>query len=207
MMLSMDRALNSGSTGVGQSFTATLEADLVGQDGRVVIPMGNKAFGQIVQAKAAGHLFGKPQLTIEFTSLRVSGQLIPIQAQEVSASGQGSGRSTARKVGAGALVGAAFGGGRGAGIGAAIGGAAALLTRGDQINIPQGALLDVKLAAPIVSKVGTPAPVAASPPPAAAPASSSPASSNPQQKKQECIKQLMGQGFSAEDAISTCDKS
>jgi hypothetical protein len=201
MMLSMDQALSSDSTAVGQSFTATLESDLVGQNGQVVIPMGNKAFGKIVQAKSAGHVVGKSEMSIEFTDVRVNGQLIPIQAQGVQASGQGSGRSTARKVGAGALIGAAFGRGRGAAVGAMIGGAAAVLTRGDQINIPKGTLLDVKLSAPLVSRVGTPAPVAT---PAAAPAPSGASGQSAEQKKQECIKKLMAQGFSADDAISTC---
>jgi len=147
--------------------------------------------------------------------------LYPIQSQGVKAVGEGSGRDTARKVGAAALVGGAFGGGSGAAKGAAIGGAAALLTRGKKVRIPKGTLLELQLVAP--ARVPAPAPVAAAaaapvapaapaapvggttatPAPTAAPAAA-PAASDAEQKA--CVKKLMANGFTADEALASCKK-
>ncbi|MEI9935753.1 MAG: hypothetical protein WDO69_00880 [Pseudomonadota bacterium] len=202
--------------GAGLRFRASLEAALPDAAGNVLVPAGTKVLGIIADAKSAGRLVGKSELEVDFTDLQINGLLFPIQSQGVKAVGEGSGRDTARKVGAAALIGGAFGGGSGAAKGAAIGGAAALLTRGKQIRIPSGTLLELSLlaparvpapaAAPVVAVTTTVAvaPVpAASAGPAAAPAVA-PASSEAEQKA--CVKKLMANGFSADEALSACNK-
>jgi len=209
------------SRGAGVRFTASLEGALQDASGVVLVPAGTTVMGVIAESKAAGRLVGKSEVEIAFTDLRINGVLYPIQSQGVKAVGEGSGRDTARKVGAAALVGGAFGGGSGAAKGAAIGGAAALLTRGKKVRIPKGTLLELQLVAP--ARVPAPAPVAAAaaapvapaapaapvggttatPAPTAAPAAA-PAASDAEQKA--CVKKLMANGFTADEALASCKK-
>lgn len=227
-MMRLDDNVDSAK-GAGVRFTASLEAALPDASGNVIVPAGTKVMGLIAESKAAGRLVGKSEMEIAFTDLRINGVLFPIQSQGVKAAGEGSGRDTARKVGAAALIGGAFGGGSGAAKGAAIGGAAALLTRGQQVRIPSGTMLELTLvaparvpapaaaigpaaplAAPAVATAPVTAPVAA---PLAAPvaapvpagtAAVAPAQSEAEQKA--CVKKLMANGFSADEALGACNK-
>jgi len=220
LLVRLDETLDSARTPAGQSFTATLEADLVGGDGATVVPMGSTVLGKIVEAQASGRVVGRAELEIAFTEVRVNGRLIPIQSQGVQAVGENTARKSARQVAAGALIGGAIGGKDGAGKGAMVGGAAALMTRGNQIQIPAGTLLELQLLAPLVNDAApaaapatavatapaaatpgaaAPAPAAGQAPPAAAPPASGDA-------KKDCIQKLMGQGFSADEAIKTCER-
>ncbi|MEI9947528.1 MAG: hypothetical protein WDO74_00715 [Pseudomonadota bacterium] len=212
----LDDNVDSGR-GAGLRFRASLEAALPDAAGNVLVPAGTKVMGLIVESKSAGRVVGKSELEIAFTDLEINGLLFPIQSQGVKAVGEGSGKDTARKVGAAALVGGAFGGGSGAAKGAAIGGAAALLTRGKQVRIPSGTLLELALYAP--AKVPAPAPVApvvavtttvaVAPAPTAATASAAaPATGSAQSEAEQkaCVKKLMVNGFSADEALSACNK-
>jgi len=216
-MMRLDDNVDSAK-GAGVRFTASLEAALPDAQGNVLVPAGTKVIGVIAEAKSAGRLVGKSELEIAFTDLRVNGLLFPIQSQGVKAVGEGSGRDTARKVGAAALIGGAFGGGSGAAKGAAIGGAAALLTRGQQVRVPSGTLLELTLIAPArvpapAAPVALAAPVAptevaAAPVPATPPsgsAAAAPAQSEAEQKA--CVKKLMANGFTADEALGSCKKS
>jgi len=217
-------------SGAGLRFRASLEAALLDTAGNVVVPAGTKVMGLIAEAKSAGRVVGKSELEIAFTDLQINGLLFPIQSQGVKAVGEGSGRDTARKVGAAALIGGAFGGGSGAAKGAAIGGAAAMLTRGKEIRIPSGTVLELSLVAPArvpapVAAVAVVAvvPVAAAPgaapaaapaasvaaAPAAAPAAGAPtsaASAQAEAEQKACVKKLMANGFSADEALASCNK-
>jgi len=222
LVVRLDETLDSARTPAGQSFTATLEADLVGGDGATVVPMGSTVLGKIVEAQASGRVVGRAELEIAFTEVRVNGRLIPIQSQGVQAVGENTARKSARQVAAGALIGGAIGGKDGAGKGAMVGGAAALMTRGNQIQIPAGTLLELQLLAPLVNDAAAPpaapttavaaapttaapAPVAGQAPPAGQAAPAAPPSASGDAKK-DCIQKLMGQGFSADEAIKTCER-
>lgn len=150
LLVRLDQPLDSARMPPGQRFSATLEADLLGSKGERLVPAGSTVFGQLVAVQSSGRVAGQSQLDVAFTDVRINGTLVPIQAQGVKAVSEATGRDTARKVGAGALVGAAFGGGSGALKGAAVGGAVAILTKGAQVNIPAGTLLEVLLGAPLV---------------------------------------------------------
>src|SRR6478752_502244 len=167
LVMRLDDNVDSAK-GAGVRFSASLEAALPDASGNVIVPAGTKVLGIIAESKSAGRLVGKSEMEIAFTDLQINGMLFPIQSQGVKAVGEGSGRDTARKVGAAALIGGAFGGGSGAAKGAAIGGAAALLTRGKEIRIPAGTLLELSLIAP--ARVPAPAAPAVAPAAAAAPA-------------------------------------
>ncbi|HEY0465324.1 MAG TPA: hypothetical protein VGC79_14015 [Polyangiaceae bacterium] len=215
-MMRLDENVDSAK-GAGVRFTASLEAALPDATGNVIVPAGTKVMGIIEEAKSAGRLVGKSEIEVAFTDLNINGVLFPIQSQGVKAVGEGSGRDTARKVGAAALVGGAFGGGSGAAKGAAIGGAAALLTRGKQVKIPAGTLLELALTAPARVPAPAAAPAAvvtttvtvAPGPPAAAAAPAPAAAAAPAQSEAEqkaCVKKLMANGFSADEALSACNK-
>jgi hypothetical protein len=207
--------IDSGK-GAGLRFTASLESALPDASGNVLVPAGTKVLGIVHDAQSAGRVAGKSELEIAFTDLQINGLLFPIQSQGVKAVGEGSGRDTARKVGAAALIGGAFGGGSGAAKGAAIGGAAAVLTRGKEVRIPAGTVLELSLVAP----ARVPAPVAAAPAPvevapvaaapAAAPAGAAAAAPAPsaaaEAEQKACVKKLMANGFTADEALSSCSK-
>jgi len=92
--------------GAGTRFTATLEANLVGTDGKVVAERGATVYGQLAQAQSAGRLAGRSQMTMILTDILIDNQLVPVRTSSVQAvSQQSSGGSTARNVGAGAAVG------------------------------------------------------------------------------------------------------
>jgi hypothetical protein len=224
LVMRLDDNVDSAK-GAGVRFSASLEAALPDASGNVLVPAGTKVLGVIADSKSAGRLAGKSEMEIAFTDLQINGLLFPIQSQGVKAVGEGSGRDTARKVGAAALIGGAFGGGSGAAKGAAIGGAAALLTRGQQIRIPRGTLLELSLVAP----ARVPAPAAAAPAPAPAPApavaaatttttttttaaapastpAAAPASASAEAEQKACVKKLMANGFTADEALSSCKK-
>lgn len=214
-MLRLDDSVDSGKS-AGMRFRASLEGALLDTAGKPVVPAGTKVMGLVVESKRAGNVVGRAELELTFTDLQIDGMLFPIQSQGVQAVGEGSGRDTGRKVAAGAIVGGAFGGGKGAAQGAAIGGAAALLTRGKQIKIPAGTILELVLAGPARVPAVEAAPAAAgapTPPPAgaaaAAPAAAvapapAPAGEDPQKA---CVKKLMANGFSADEALSSCQKT
>jgi hypothetical protein len=222
----------------GQRFRASLEAALLDQSGKVIVPQRTKVLGVILETQSAGRVAGKSEVAIAFTDLDIGGVLFPIQSQGVKAVGEGSGGDTVRKVAAGALIGGAIGGsGKGAAKGAAVGGAAAMLTRGKEVKIPAGTILELTLAAPVKvpgpegsaggaasgeaaavtvapatgpatanapATGSAPATVNATAAAAAAPAAAaSPASGEPDKA---CVKKLMANGFSADEAVASCKK-
>lgn len=132
----------------GHKFTAVLEADLV-VDGTVVAAKGSTLYGQLAQAKQAGRVVGKSELTILFTGIMLNNQIKPLQSGKVQAVAKsGSGKDTVGKTARAAAIGGLIDGSDGARTGAKVGLGVSVLTRGGRINVPAGTLLDVPLAAP-----------------------------------------------------------
>jgi hypothetical protein len=147
-MVRTREALDTGRHRAGHKFTAVLEGDLVA-NGTVAAPRGSTVYGELTEAKQAGRLAGKSEMTITFTGLMINNQIRPMQTGAVQAvSESGSGRDTVGKVAGGAIIGGLIDGKSGARTGAKVGGGVAVLTRGASINIPAGTLLEVPLAAP-----------------------------------------------------------
>ena len=145
---SMD-VLDSKQSNTGQRFTVTLEADLVAGS-KVVAPRGTQAYGMLTNAKSGGRVVGKSELTVELTSILINGQAVPIVTEPVeSAPPKSETRKSARNVGVGAAIGAIADGGDGAATGALVGLGASALTRGKQIQIPAGSVLQFRLLAPL----------------------------------------------------------
>ena len=138
-------------------------------DDRVVVPPGTYVQGKISSIKPAGHIKGRAEVLIHFTSLIYpSGYtvLLPgsienapsvengkVKDKEGTIQGDSNKGKTAATIAApaadGALTGAVIHGGEGAligaGIGGAIGTAIAALTRGNEVKMGPGTTLEVVL--------------------------------------------------------------
>ncbi len=148
--------ISSGDAQPGSTFDAFVGADILA-GGQIAIPRGAMVQGTVLDAKGAGVLKGRGELTLQLTSLDLGGQHIPLQSQPFTVKGHDK---TARSINStiiggavGALFGAAVGGGTGAAIGAGVGGAAGLGTAaasgGGNANIPAEAMLQFRLVAPV----------------------------------------------------------
>ena len=137
---------------------------------KIVIPEGSYVRGKIVEVKRPGRVTGKPELTLSFQTLVLpSGITIPLYT-----SLGGTGGTTARKgeatvqgdsskgddagtiaktAGQGGLIGVIAGKGKGAAIGgaggAAAGAATVLLTRGKDLVLEPGTMIEIILDRPV----------------------------------------------------------
>ena len=85
LMVQMTTAVNSRQHGVGHRFTAQLEGDLVANDGTVVAPHGSQVYGRLAQARQAGRLVGRSELTLELNQILINNQRKPILTSAVQA--------------------------------------------------------------------------------------------------------------------------
>ncbi|HTC93056.1 MAG TPA: BON domain-containing protein [Terriglobales bacterium] len=146
-------SLSSESNKTGDTFRASLETPLVGDDGRVAIPAGSQVEGTVVDAKAAAHFAGNSNLALQLTRVTVGGKTYDITTSQWAKKGSGRGTRTAETIGGGAAVGALIGGliggGKGAAIGAGAGGAAGTgvqaATKGEAVKLPSETRLDFSL--------------------------------------------------------------
>lgn len=125
--------------------------------GTVTIPGGIELRGEVTHAKGGGRIAGAPELTLRFTRLTVDGNRYRISADPFRVRGTSDARESALEIAggavAGALVGKATGNvARGVVVGAAIGTGVAVLTKGDQIVLPAGQRLRVRLAEAVTVK-------------------------------------------------------
>lgn len=151
--------LSSEDSRPGETFRARVTGD-VRQDGRVVIPAGSEVVGEVTEAVPLRKVGGRAKLAIRFSDLVLpSGTSVPIDA---SFAGQGrneTGRDAATIGGAaagGAVLGRVLNKGDrsrgaviGAIIGAVVGTAVASRTPGEEVTFDDGAVVDLRLDAPV----------------------------------------------------------
>lgn len=147
ILVTLGQSLDSRSSRVGQSFLATTASD-VAIDGVVVLPRGTQVQGELQEARAAGNLFGSSELQVVLTTIIIDNRSLPCVTDAAGVQGENSTLSTVQKVGAGAAIGGIADGSHGAWVGTAIGGAVALLSRGEQVRLPAGSVLDFRLVQP-----------------------------------------------------------
>jgi hypothetical protein len=169
--LSLQNALSSKLSEVGDQVIATLYEPVRNADGRIVIPRGTEFIGRVTQVQAAKRPQKQATMTLSFDTMRMSYGVEKISVvitaiddfandeKLKSQDGEGkvgagrSGGRTARNAGTGAgigslggvLIGAAGGGLGGvlAGTGAgAIGGV--LMTKGNDIKLQPGTILRIR---------------------------------------------------------------
>jgi len=154
-----NETIDSSTSAEGQTFSASIDRDVLGPDGTVLIPKGSDARLVIRRAKAGGDV-GTSQLVLDLDSVTLQGQRYMVNTEDIQRSGRegiGKNKRTAEMVGGGTvlgtLLGALAGGGKGAAIGAvagaAAGGATQVLTRGSAVKVPVETLLTFRLDRPL----------------------------------------------------------
>lgn len=105
--------ISSKTAKPGDSFTATVVADVADDAGRVAIPAGSAVSGTITDVKSAPNPSSPGTLTLAVNSVTVRGRSYPIEASidslDTERQGQGVTGGDVAKVGAGAAAGAILG--------------------------------------------------------------------------------------------------
>ena len=144
----MSESVNSRNHKTGHRFTALLEANLMSGD-VVVAKKGSKVYGVLTNVKKAGRLAGSASMTLELTDISINNVMVAIRTHPMSGEGQNTARTTVGRTARTAAIGGLIDGSDGAKTGAKVGVGAAILTKGDDIEVPNGTLVDFILAAPL----------------------------------------------------------
>jgi hypothetical protein len=126
----------------GHRFSCQLDAPLT-VNGAVVAPAGTLAYGRLDDAAKAGRMAGQAELRLVLTDIVIAGRRIPILTKDYGVKGERQG--TVKKTAVGAGIGAIAGGKKGAKTGAAVGLGVAALTKGKQVKVPSGTLIEFRL--------------------------------------------------------------
>ena len=129
----------------------------VSAEGRTILPAGTQVVGYVTDVERAGRVSGRAKIALRFTVLRHDGEEYDMRTRAIEREADSTKGKDAAKVGigagAGAAVGAVLGGGSGAATGAAIGAAAGtgtvLATKGDDVRLEVGTMLETQLTAPL----------------------------------------------------------
>lgn len=127
-------------------------------DQRALVPAGSAVHGTVTHVRAAGRMKGAAELTVRFTEVELpNGARYPVSCEPLRQVVKGDGRETAAEIGGGAAVGGILGGVigggddvlKGAAVGAAVGTGVAAATKGEQIVLPAGKSITLRLSAPV----------------------------------------------------------
>jgi len=145
--------LNSGTAQVEDRFEATTLVD-VNVSGRAVIPAGSVLRGVVTNVQPATRTNRTAKMTVSFDQVTVNGRAYPIRGTVTQAiQGEGIKGETGRiatGAGVGAVLGGLLGGFKGALIGVLVGGGGiTAATEGKEVELPQGAVLRVRLDSPV----------------------------------------------------------
>jgi hypothetical protein len=131
-------------------------------DGLQALPIGTAVSGHVTNAQPAGKVKGKASIGFRINTIELPGKSRePIKTATYSRVSRATKQKDATKIGvgagAGAVIGGILGGGSGAAKGAVIGGGAGtgvvLATKGDEVRIPAGTLVTIRLTAPLIVHV------------------------------------------------------
>ena len=132
-------------------------------EGVQALPAGTTVTGHVTSAQRSAKVKGRASVSVRFNSIDPPGDggRESIQTSTITRVAASTKKEDATKIGigagAGAVIGGIIGGGSGAAKGAAIGGGAGagavLATRGEEVRLPAGTVLSVKLAAPLTVRV------------------------------------------------------
>ena len=144
----MSESVNSRHHKTGQRFTGVLEANLMA--GNVVVaPKGSQVYGVLTNVKKAGRIVGSASMQLELRDISINNVMVAIRTQALSGTGENTAKASVGRTAGAAAIGGLIGGGDGAKTGAKVGLGAAILTKGSDIEVPKGTLLDFILTAPI----------------------------------------------------------
>jgi hypothetical protein len=162
LRLRVSRGFGSDISRVEDQVSATLARPVV-VGGRTVLSEGSLASGYVAQATRPGKVKGRGRVAVRFTRITPAGRdgHYAMQTRSWVAIAPATKKQDAMKIGlpaaGGAIVGGIVGGKKGAGVGALAGGgtgtAVVLTTRGKEVRVGRGALLSVRLTAPLTIDV------------------------------------------------------
>lgn len=167
LALRMETQLGSGSSKVGDPFTATVMQG-VSADGQAGIPAGSRVEGHVAVVEPARRMSRSGTIAVEFDRLilpdgrtyQIDGNLTSLDPEErkkIDEESRISGDSTKNRsivfigggAGVGAVIGVLAGGGKGAaigtGVGAAAGTAAVLMSKGHEAEVTPGTEFGLEL--------------------------------------------------------------
>jgi hypothetical protein len=151
--------IDSSTAVVGQTFSAIVERDILGESDNMIIPAGSHAV-LVVREISSGGTTGSPDVVLDMQSMTVSGRRYLVSTTDVkkdSGTGIGKNRRTTETVGGGAalgtIIGAIAGGAKGAAVGVLIGAAGGagveVLNKGKDVRVPAETLLSFRLDKPV----------------------------------------------------------
>jgi type IV secretory pathway VirB10-like protein len=148
----LETSLATKTASVGDRFQATV-ASPVHVGGRVAIPAGARVSGHVILAEQPGKASGRGQLQLSYDQMTFGGRSYDLDTRsQVYESKSGTKKDVALIGGgavAGGIVGAVVGGdksvAKGAAAGAVAGTGASLLTRGPQLTLTRGTVLNASL--------------------------------------------------------------
>jgi len=143
--------LNSGTAKVEDRFDATTLASYE-KNGRVLAPSGSVMRGIVNSVTPAGRgIDRKGSMTLVFDSFTIEGRTYSVRATVTQAlQGQDDNGRIATGAGVGAIIGGILGGFKGALAGILIGGGGTIAaTEGNDVDLPPGTVLRVRLDAPL----------------------------------------------------------
>lgn len=155
--LQMETSITSERARVEDEVVARVTRDCV-VDGRVVIPTGAEARGEVTLVERGGRFRDRARLGVRFTSIVLAdGTRIPLETETIYREGNARGGESAARIGGGAfggaILGGIFGGAKGAAIGGSAGagaGAAAVLAGGrSPATLARGTPITIRITAPM----------------------------------------------------------
>lgn len=150
----LEQPLSSKTARMEDRFETTVVRS-VRVDGRTVIPAGSRVRGIVQAAEAAERPAKAGKLELTFDTLNLpGGSRMDIRTSVISIKEDIDRSDTAKKAGLGALLGAVIGkvvgGTKGALIGVLVGGGGAIVaTKGDDVELPEGSVLTLRLERPL----------------------------------------------------------
>lgn len=152
LAMRLETTLSTKTAQVGDRFEAVVTTP-VRVNGKLAIPAGAKLSGHVILAEQPGKASGRGQLQLAYDELRINGHSYDLASRSpVYESESGTTKDVALIGGgavAGGVVGGVLDGGSGAVKGAVVGGAAgtgaSLMTRGPQLELERGTVLQLHL--------------------------------------------------------------
>jgi hypothetical protein len=160
LALTLETTVASNTSRVEDPVRASLRRSIVVDDARVV-PSGTEVLGSVVDVARSAKVQGRARLSLRFTELRLDEERLDLRTSSYTRQARSTKKKDTAKIGVpavgGAILGALIGGGKGAAVGATIGGgagtAAVLSTRGEEVRLPSGTPVTVRLTAPLTVRI------------------------------------------------------
>jgi hypothetical protein len=162
LRVALSTAIASDTSQVEDAVRATLQNGVTAE-GLQALPVGTTLLGHVTGVERSAKVKGRASVAVRFNRIDLPGDRDreSIQTATITRLAAATKKKDATKIGigagAGAVIGGIMGGGSGAAKGAAIGGGAGtgavLATRGDEVRLPAGTPLSIKLTAPLTVRI------------------------------------------------------